>query len=74
LLGEFNQLVVFHFGEFEIGRYFTAKVRDKQQHLLDAKTPYHKRKFVDKKEALNKVLDTKNNKQWVMPGEKPMFR
>ena len=65
--------MVFHFGEFEIGRYFTAKIRDKQQHLLDAKTPYHKRKFIDKKEALNQVIDTKS-KQWVIPGERPTFR
>ena len=65
---------MFNFGDFQIGRYFTANVRDEQQVLLDAKTPYHRRKFVDKKEALNKVLDVRNNQQWVIPGERPMFK
>lgn len=65
---------MFNFGEFQIGRYFAANVRDKQQDLLDAKAPYRRRKFVDKKEALDRMLETRKNQQCVIPGERPMFK
>lgn len=74
LLGEMNKLVVFNFGAFQIGCYFVVNVQDVQQCFLDAKTPFHKRKFVDKKNALMRVVNLRNNKQWVIPGERPMFK
>lgn len=74
LLGETRHLAVFNFGAFQIGCYFVVNVHDVQQRFLDARTPFHKRKFVDQKNALMRVVDLRNNQQWVIPGERPMFK
>ena len=67
MLGEFTQLVVFNFGNFQIGRFFKASIRDEQQHLLDARTPYHYHKR-------NIVSDDDKWQGWVVPGERRMFK
>ncbi|XP_028398184.1 RNA helicase Mov10l1-like isoform X2 [Dendronephthya gigantea] len=67
MLGEFTQLVVFNFGNFQIGRFFKANVRDEQQNLLDARTPYHYHKR-------SVVSDNDKLQGWVVPGERRMFK
>ena len=69
-----NQLVVFNFGTFQIGRYFKVNIQDAQQELLNSRTPFHKRKFVDRKNALTRVIDAKDDHQWIIPGERPTFK
>ena len=68
-LGRVNNLLVFAFNGFEIGRYITADVRDPQQAILKPSTPYQ-RSYTQTKQAQQKVANGFSGDDAIIPGEK----
>ena len=66
-LGNDQQLVVFKFDGFKIGRYLTVEVTDPHQVVLEPTAPFQRRK----PHSLYQQSETNSGDSWVVPGQRP---